>query len=443
MENHGFIKNRNPVEYLKIFFRRKWLFISPIFLGLVISILACFLLPPTYQSSTVILVEEEKIINPLIRGLAVSTSVADRIRTLREQILSWNSLVTLTKKLNLAKNVQSQGDFEGLILKLRRNIVVQLGGANLIRITYFGENPEKTQLITKTLTDIFIDENMRSQTKETDVAIDFIKDQLQVYKRKIKESEIADMEERLKKLLADSTEQHPLVRDLRQKIEAAKNELGAEGYDVSNLGDKPINSPMYESLQQELQEELDKIIGKETTGLEAGALAFASDTGENTDPNASIYKLLLMDKLDSVLARDMRINENIYNMLLQKLETAKITQRLEVSKEGTRYSIIDPPRLPLKPTKPNKLLVIFLGVFFGSCAGTGLVFGKEFMDHSFLDIEDAKNNLDLPILGAISRLTTQEEIDREKYQKKRLTISVLASSFVLILIVMLVSLFRK
>ena len=439
MENQEFVKNRSPLEVLKVLFRRKWLFITPVFLGVVLSIIACFTLPPTFESSTVILVEEEKIINPLIEGLAVSTSVAERIRTLREQILSWNSLVTLTKKLDLAKDVQSQAQFEGLILGLRRNILVQLGGPNIIRISYFGDTPEKTQLITKTLTDIFIDENMRSQTQETDVAIDFIKDQLQVYKRKIKESEIADMEEKLKALLVDSTEQHPMVQELRQKIDAAKKELGARGYDVSSTADKPIVSPVYESLKQEL----DKLVNKDA-GLspEAGALAFASNNGENNDPNASIYKLLLMDKLDSVLARDMRVNENIYNMLLQKLETAKITQRLEASKQGTRYTIIDPPRLPLKPSKPNKLLVLFLGVFFGSCAGTGLVFGKEFMDHSFLDIEDAKNNLDLPILGAISRLTTQEEIDKEKYKKKKLVITMVASSVVLIFIVMLASFFK-
>jgi capsular polysaccharide biosynthesis protein len=438
MENHDFVKNRSPMEYLKIFFRRKWLFISPVFLSVVLSIVACFVLPPTYQSSTVILVEEEKIINPLIKGLAVSTSVAGRIRTLREQILSWNSLVTLTKKLDLAKGVNSQGDFEALILGLRRNILVNLGGHNIIRISYFGDKPEKTQLIAKTLTDIFIEENMRSQTKETDVAIDFIKDQLQVYKRKIKESEIADMEEQLKTFLVDSTEQHPMVKELRQKIEAAKKELGGPEYVAPSTTDQPLTSPVYETIKQEL----DKIVGEDGLNPQAGAAAFVSNNGENDDPNAAIYKLLLMDKLDSVLARDMRINENIYNMLLQKLETAKITQRLEVSKEGTRYTIIDPPRLPLKPTKPNKLLVIFLGIFFGSCAGTGLVFGKEFMDHSFLDIEDAKQNLDLPILGAISRLTTQEEIDKEKYKKRKLVISTVIGSVVLIVLVMLLSFLR-
>lgn len=68
--------------------------------------------------------------------------------------------------------------------------------------------------------------------------------------------------------------------------------------------------------------------------------------------------------------------------------------------------------------------------------------GKEFMDHSFLDIEDAKNNLELPILGAISRITTQEEIEREKHKQQKIITIGLISGGALILMAMLIHLFR-
>jgi len=435
MENQETTKYQDPMEYLKIFFRRRWLFITPAFAGLVLSIAACFLLPPTYESNTLILVEEEKIINPLIQGLAVSTTAVQRMQNIREQILGWNSLVGLTKELNLARDAQTQLQFENLIMGLRRNIGVQMRGANIIKISYFGKDPQETQVITQTLADNLVDENMRTQTKEADLAINFIKEQLEVYKRKIKETEVADLEEQLKKLLTDSTEQHPLVKELRQKVAIARKELESGDYKVP-VSEKSKDSPAYQVLQQEL----DKMLNKDAS---TGALAYASNGGESNDPNTSIYKLMLADKLDVAQARDKNVNEQIYNMLLQKLETAKITQRLEVSKQGTRYTVLDPPRLPLRPSKPNKLKVIFIGFFLGSFAGTGLVFGREFMDHSFLDIEDAKGNLELPVLGAISRLTTQEEIDKEKYRKKKLIIIGLASSAALIIITMLIYFFKR
>jgi uncharacterized protein involved in exopolysaccharide biosynthesis len=441
MENQEISKYKNPMDYLKIFFRRRWLFIIPAIIGLVMGIMAAFLLPPLYESNTLILVEEEKIINPLIQGLAVSTSAGQRMLSLREQLLGWNSLVEIARKLNMVKNVNSQAQFENLIFKLRRNINVQLRNSNvpnaptIIRIAYFGRDPEQTRIITKTLADQLVEENMRSQSKETDVALNFIKEQLDVYKRKIKESEIADIQQQLNNLLVDSTEQHPLVKELRQKLTSTQKELETGDYKVP-VAPVAKDSPAYQALKQEL----DKLTNENTA---TQGVAFASNNNEPYDPNNAFYKLILMDKADTVLARDKNVNEMIYNMLLQKLETAKITQRLEASKQGTRYTVIDPPRLPLYPSKPNKLVVVFLGLLLGATSGTGLVFGKEFLDQSFLDIEDAKNSLELPVLGGISRITTAEEINKEKYRVKQWMIIGSIASAVLIISSMLYALFRR
>jgi polysaccharide biosynthesis transport protein len=438
MENQEAVKYKNPMEYMKIFFRRKWLFITPAFLGLVLGIVACFVIPSSYEANTLILVEEEKIINPLIQGLAISTTAVQRMQNIKEQILGWNSLVELTKKLDLTKNVQTQMQFENLVMDLRKNISVQMRGPNIIKIAYFGKDPEETKLITKTLSDILVDENMRTQTKEADLAISFIKEQLDVYKRKIKETELANLEEQLKTLLVDSTELHPLVRELRQKMAIAKKELESGNYKVATPNSAKDN-PQYQALQQEL----DKVINKGAASGGIGSIAYAASGVEPNDPNTAIYKLMLMDKLDAAQARDKDVNEMIYNMLLQKLETAKITQRLEASKQGTRYTVLDPARLPLKPSKPNKIIVILMGLFLGCGAGTGMVFGREFLDQSFLDIEDAKDNLQFPVLGGISRITTQEAIDKEKNRKKRLITVVSVSSVALIIIAMLIALFRR
>ena len=433
MENQEIVKSHNPIEYLKVFFRRKWLIIAPAFVGLVLGITACFILPPTYESSTTIMVEEEKIINPLIQNLAISSTAAQRMENIKEIILGWNSLVELAKKLNLAKDIQNQPQLEKIIRDLRESIIVRMRQSNIIQISYLGREPQQTQKATQALTDILIKRNMESQTKETDVAINFITEQLAIYKRKIKESEISQIEDQLKGLLVDSTEQHPLVKELRQKVAVAQKELESGEYQVAGA-EQPLNN----ATQQALKKELDKIIDKEAQGY----TAYASETERDPNANTSIYKLLLMDKVGTSLAQDMDVNKNIYQMLLQRLETAKITQRLEVSKEGTRYTIIEPARLPLRPVKPNKIKIIFLGILLGGFAGTGLVFGKEFMDHSFLDIEDAKLNLELPVLGAISRITTQEQIEKEKTRKKTLIVGSLISAAALIIISMLYALLR-
>ena len=47
------------------------------------------------------LVEEEKNDNPLLTNIAVSTSAAQRIQTIKETMLGWDSLNELVKRLAL------------------------------------------------------------------------------------------------------------------------------------------------------------------------------------------------------------------------------------------------------------------------------------------------------------------------------------------------------
>lgn len=408
MENTTMNKFQNPIAYLKLFFRRKWLFIGPLFAGAVLGISASLVMPPVYESKAVILVEEQRTINPLIQDLAVSTSFAQRLQSIREQILSWNNLSDLIKKLNLDKKVNNALEYEELVAELRKKIIVQMSQQNLIQISYRNEDPQQAYQCVKILSDSFIEENLKIVTRETDVAIDFLKEQLQVYKRKIKESEISELQNQLNQLTVDSTEAHPMVKEIRAKLDAATRELESGEYKVVT---QP--SPMTDQVRQALQQELTRITGQDSVSPAAMAGAGASASDANADPNTTLFKMFLMDQLDSSMARDMRVNEQIYNMLLQRLETAKITQRLEASKQGTRYNIVDPPRMPLKPVKP-RILIFVIGIFLGGAAGVGLVFMREFMDQSYLDIEDAKAGLSLPVLGAISRITTHEEIAKER-----------------------------
>ena len=413
MENTQEVQ-RSPLHYVKVFFRRKHIIMIPTVIGLLMGTAVGFLLPKTYESSTVILVEEGRVINPLIQGLAVSTSLADRLRTLREQILSWDRLVQLTKRLDLAKGIKSQWDFEKLIHLLRERIIVGLRGPNLILISYQDNNPARTQLVVKTVTDIFIEENIAMQNRETESAIGFINDQLKVYKRKIKESELAQREDELKSLLTDSTEQHPRVKELRAEITRLKKEVETGDFEVKAPQD--TTNPLVTRIQEE--------IGRIQAGGRDPAVVPSPLQENATQPAAvgasqdKLYNLVLLDQLSTVLAKDIRVNEQIYNMLLQRLETAKITRRLEASQEGTRYTILDPARLPLRPIKPSKILTAILGLFVGAMVGVGIVFSVEFFDRSFVSVEEAKAFLEGPILGAISRITTQEELEEIRRRKR-------------------------
>lgn len=390
--------NQSIQGYLKIFFRRKWMVIIPSFAGLILGICLSVVLPRQYASSTTIMVQEGKSDNPLFNNLAVSSTMMQRAQSIRETILGWDSLVKLVKRLNLDQNVKSTLDFERLILGLRRDIDIKMRGQDIIVLSYVNENAQRAQQVVQNVTDIFIERNVSVQNKETSDAIKFIEEQLRVYRGKIKSTEIADLKEKLNALLIDSTEEHPLVKQYRSLIDKKMEELKKENLEYSESERLSVESanPMIEQIKKSL----DTLT---TDNAVAG-------TTSNPEDNKDIYKVLLIDKLDNVMARDANVNENIYNALLQRLETAKITQRLQSSKEGTKYTVLDPPRVPFQPIKPNVALVIFMGLFLGIAVGAGLTFLSEFMDESFLDVQEASQFLDTPLLGAISKINTQESL---------------------------------
>ena len=423
---------KHPAEYLKIVFRRKWFLIIPIVAGIVGGIIAGNVIPKVYEASTLILVEEGRVANPLIQDLAVSTSTGQRLGLLREQILGWDRIQQLIQTLNLAKDVKNQWQFESLVKELRRRIKVDVRKpyTNIISISYASKDPTEAKNIVKTITDIFIAENLRQQTKETEDAVVFINDQVGLFQKKIKESDVADMQDQLNKLLVDSTEKHPLVIELKKKIASAKDELKGGNFNVqpaSIAGSDGELKDMREELKQ-MREEISnpKIDSSDTS---ANRTAMASTTNEK------LYKLLLLEKVDQATAKDQTVNQKLYNTLLERLETAKITQRLAASKEGTRYTILDPVRLPLKPSWPNRPIVLLMGIMLGACAGIGLICLVELFDHSFIGVDEARAFLGLPIFGAISKIITETDLKAAELKRTRLTGISIATGVVLLIVI--------
>ena len=63
------------------------------------------------------------------------------------------------------------------------------------------------------------------------------------------------------------------------------------------------------------------------------------------------------------------------------------------------------------------IINIIAGMFLGLFLGGGMVFVTEFLDKSFLDIQEAKEFLGTPLLGSVSKITTPENIEEERQRQ--------------------------
>ena len=70
---------------------------------------------------------------------------------------------------------------------------------------------------------------------------------------------------------------------------------------------------------------------------------------------------------------------------------------------GTTLTLMEPATLPITPAKPNKPLLLLLGVLFGLVGGVGLAFVVENLDTVLHTSKQIENATELPLIGDIPR----------------------------------------
>jgi hypothetical protein len=82
------------------------------------------------------------------------------------------------------------------------------------------------------------------------------------------------------------------------------------------------------------------------------------------------------------LTRDRDTSGQKYQDIRSRLLEAKVSEGLEVQRKGERFSLIDPPSLPEKPFKPNRMAIVLLGFILALGGGIGSGAVAESLDHS-------------------------------------------------------------
>lgn len=388
-------------EYYYMMLRHKLSFLIVTGLALFVSLILAFTLPKIYRADTVLLVQDEDILNPLISGLAIAPSFSQRIRTLREELLSWQRLTLLVEKLGMDKGIRGPVQYERLIKNLRDHIVVRLQDARIVSVGFEGTDPQEAQNIVQTLADIVIDGTLTSQSVEASSAINFIQGQLDEYRTKLEKSEVE-----LRKFRELYSSTLPVATHLNEQLVALKMELNQ--LLVANTEEHP-RVKQTRQLIETMEKQRD------------AQMSQAQKEGVEIDP-AEYAKLVssvpLQEQQLTKLQRDYAVNDRIYESLLQRLETAKISETLEESDKGPKFRILEPARLPLEPVKPKKGLILLAGLAVGFALGFVLVYLLELSNTSIRNLDEARDVLTLPIFGSIPPINPEELLIEENLRRQ-------------------------
>jgi LPS O-antigen subunit length determinant protein (WzzB/FepE family) len=92
---------------------------------------------------------------------------------------------------------------------------------------------------------------------------------------------------------------------------------------------------------------------------------------------------------------------------------------MEQMQQGERFTMLDPPSLPIRPDFPNRLKFCAMRIAFGVALGCLVVFLFEFFDDRMHGEKEIKALLEIPIVAEIPEI--QSPLD-EKRQKKQLVL---------------------
>ncbi len=108
--------------------------------------------------------------------------------------------------------------------------------------------------------------------------------------------------------------------------------------------------------------------------------------------------------------------------LLRKLMEARVAQGLEKDKKGERFTLIDPPREPEKPYKPNRMAIILVGLILGLGTGVALASFKELADDSIRNPDKLSIIAGFPVLAGIPEILTSKDIKTQKTRRNAVII---------------------
>lgn len=113
-----------------------------------------------------------------------------------------------------------------------------------------------------------------------------------------------------------------------------------------------------------------------------------------------------------VLIRDRDTSGQKYQDIRSRLLEAKVSEGLEVQRKGERFSLIDPPSLPEKPDKPNRLAIVLLGFILAVGGGLGSGAAAESLDHSIRTPEQLAQMTHMFPLAVVPFMPNEQDLSK-------------------------------
>ncbi len=221
------------------------------------------------------------------------------------------------------------------------------------------------------------------------------------------DGQIARFKAQRDQLLLQYTEKHPQVQSLNETIARLEDEKrggakvsssvappgGALSDDQAMVRSLDMN-PVYQNLRLTLsQAEADLAAVR---GQMQAQQALIGELRSRVDAIPEVEAEL------SRLNRDYEVNKRQYDTLVQRLESARISEQAEQSAENVKFRVIEPPIVPFKPSGPERMALNTMVLLAALGAGLGLAALLAQMHPTFTTRDLLQKVTGLNVIGTIT-----------------------------------------
>lgn len=213
------------------------------------------------------------------------------------------------------------------------------------------------------------------------------------------DTQLQDSRKQLDALLLKYTEKHPDVIALRETIQRLEERRRAELGRVrpTSAGGGGNGQPGVDLVMQNLQIQLN------TADIQVAALA--TQVAEAQKRVGELRRMLnTSPEVEAELARlnrDYGVTKAQYETLLQRLESARISDRADQSQE-VMFKLLEPPRVPVTPTSPRRGLLLGGVLIATLLLGGAIAYVLNLMRPVFVTAGALAAQSGLPVLGVVS-----------------------------------------
>ena len=453
--------DRVPLRlYLRIIFYRRWLILAVVLATVTFVAIRTMRQKPLYNAVGTLEIEMPTKSVASIEDFFPSASVPDGYLLTQSKILSSGQLTgQVMDKLNLSskpKEVPSSSRWsEQLSFQKHLNVQV-VKGSQLIQVAFESEDPALAAKVVNQLMALYIERNQESrsetardasswgvgQLKETKAKLDESMDILRQYERGHQLLAVDPSRERLMNIDGERLEQLQkelaIVEETRiekeavhRRVQAGDTQMFQSSFLQENLKkEEELEGQLVQissrygpnfPLVQRTQAELTQVRGFATaererlsreseaiyqSAVEQAALTRSEIEEQRTKVSGSSEQLMQ----DNILKRDVDLNQQAYEGLLQKVQEATTTASLK----AVSARIVDPAEPPAVSSYRGLARNLGLGAMIGLGLAICMALAEELLRDTIKTPGEVEFDLNVPLLGvvpAIKKLTINGSSD--------------------------------